>query len=114
MNKKGQALVEFIIVIPIILMILFAIIDFGLIFYNKNKLESKLNDTVNMISNGDSDDKIRYYLNEDKTDNIKYEINNNQEYKTVEIYTNLNLITPGLNKILKSPYKVSVKRVIYE
>ena len=35
MNNKGQALVEFVLVLPIILMILFAIVDMGMIFTKK-------------------------------------------------------------------------------
>ena len=41
-NHRGQALVEFVVVLPILIMLLFATIDFGLIIYNKSKLESKL------------------------------------------------------------------------
>ena len=37
-NSKGQALVEFIIVLPILLLIIMAIIDFGHIFTKKYSL----------------------------------------------------------------------------
>ncbi len=114
MNNKGQALMEFIIVIPIIIMVLFALIDFGFIFYNKNKLESKLNDVTLMIKN-DDDSKINKYLNDVSNINkIKYKVINESDYKTIELYTYQNIITPGLNIVLKSPYKISVTRVIYE
>lgn len=114
MNKKGQALVEFVIIVPIIILMLFALIDFGLIFYNKNKLESKLNDTALMISNSESEENIDKFLNQNETNKIKYNVYEDDKYKTIEIYTNLKIITPGLNKVLDNPYKVSVKRVIYE
>ena len=93
---------------------LFAIIDFGLILYNKCGLESKLNDVINMINNGDSEDKINKFLNDDASTNVKYSVILDNDYKTVEVYTSLPLITPGLNKILDNPYKIEVKRVIYE
>lgn len=114
MNKKGQALVEFVIVVPIIIMMLFALIDFGLVFYNKNKLESKLNDTVLMVSNKESEDNINKFINKNGNTKVKFNVIDDDEYKTVEIFTSIKLITPGLSKILSNPYKISVKRTIYE
>ena len=35
MNRKGQALVEFVLILPIFIMILFSIVDFGMIFNKK-------------------------------------------------------------------------------
>ena len=40
MNKKGQALVEFIVILPVIIFIVMMIVDFMTIFSYKNKLES--------------------------------------------------------------------------
>ena len=37
MNKKGQALVEFIIILPVIIFIIMVIIDFMMIFTYKNE-----------------------------------------------------------------------------
>ena len=45
MNKKGQALVEFILILPVLLLIVMAIIDIGNIFLNKYDLNKDL-DTV--------------------------------------------------------------------
>ena len=114
MNRKGQALIEFVIVIPIIIMVLFMIIDLGLIFYNKNKLESKLNDVVLMISNEENENDINKFLNQDTSTKVKYNLIEDEDYKTIEIYTTITFITPGFSKILDNPYKVSVERVIYE
>ena len=40
MNRKGQALVEFVLILPLFIMLLFAIIDFGNILNQKSKLEN--------------------------------------------------------------------------
>ena len=40
-NNKGQALVEFILIFPIIVLILCIIIDFSNVFVSENKLENK-------------------------------------------------------------------------
>ena len=114
MNKKGQALVEFVIVLPILIMLLFATIDFGLIIYNKSKLENKLNDVVNMIKNKESETSIEEFINKDQTRRVTYRIVQDDKYITVKLFTSLEILTPGLNKILDNPYKISVSRVIYD
>ena len=38
-NKKGQALVEFVVIMPIFIMLLISIIDLGNIIYKKYHLE---------------------------------------------------------------------------
>ena len=114
MNKKGQALVEFVIVLPILIMILFATIDFGLIIYNKSKLESKLNDVVNMIKNDESEEIIEKFINKEASRKTTYKIVEDGKYITVKLFTSVEIMTPGLNKILDNPYKISVSRVIYD
>ena len=47
-NNKGQALVEFIIIIPVLIFILFALIDFGNIILQKYKLEDSM-DTISEL-----------------------------------------------------------------
>ena len=54
MNRKGQALVEFIIVLPVLIFILLAIIDFGTLSFNKNKLENIITDVSSMYKNNES------------------------------------------------------------
>lgn len=114
MNKKGQALVEFVIVLPILIMILFATIDFGIIIYNKNKLESKLNDVVSMIKNNEKSDTIDNFINKDSNKTTTYKIIEDETYKKIQLSTSVEIITPGLNIILDNPYKISVSRVIYD
>lgn len=114
MNKKGQALVEFVIVLPILIMLLFATIDFGLIIYNKSKLESKLNDVVNMVKNNETENDIKEFINKDQSRKTTYRIIQDDEYVTVKLFTSIEIMTPGLNKVLDNPYKISVSRVIYE
>ena len=51
MNRKGQALVEFVLILPIFIMILFVVVDFGMILNKKNELENVSVDVVNMLKN---------------------------------------------------------------
>ena len=49
MKNKGQALVEFIIIMPVIIFILMAVVDFSNIGITKSKLENMTNDIGSMF-----------------------------------------------------------------
>lgn len=109
LNKKGQALVEFILILPIFLMILFVIVDFGMIFSSKSSLENTSNDIVLMIQNGDNINDIKSLYGDFVVD-IK--ISDDGDYYVVLIEDKIDLGTPLINIILDDPYIVSVKRVV--
>ena len=109
MNKRGQALVEFVIILPILLLLIFAFIDFGRIIVCKNHLEGVMNEVVNL-----SDEEITSYLKKDSDYSISYDVKIDN-YKNITLTTKLNLVTPGLKNILKNPYVVKVERsIVYE
>ena len=109
MNKRGQALVEFVIILPILLLLIFAFIDLGRIIVCKNHLEGVMSEVASL----DSEDALRYVKNDsdyDITYNVKID-----NYKNITLETKLNLITPGLKTIIKNPYTVKVERsIVYE
>lgn len=106
MNKRGQALVEFVIILPILLLLIFAFIDLGRIIVCKNHLEGVMNEVVNIESS-----EITNYLKKDKDYDITYEVKID-DYKNITLTTKLSLITPGLKNILKNPYTVKVERSV--
>lgn len=107
MNRKGQALVEFVLILPVFILIMFAIVDFGMILSKKNELENVSFDIATMIKNNDSFDNIKQ-LYPDVSINIK----NDDKYTVITIYEDVNIITPGLNRILGDPYEVIIERTI--
>ncbi len=107
MNRKGQALVEFVLILPIFLLILFAVVDFGMILSNKNELENIGIDVVSMIKNNDSLENIRMLYPE-----INIDVNIDSKYTTIKIYKGIDVMTPGLNLVLGDPYEVVVERTI--
>ena len=113
MNKKGQALVEFVIILPVLIMLVFVGVDFGRIVIKKNELESLTTEVVKMYEKGENYEKIEGFLKLNDPNNT-IEITN-KDNSTIEfaLINKLELITPGLNKIIGSPYEVKVKRVIY-
>lgn len=113
MNRKGQALIEFILILPVFLMILFIIIDFAVIFNAKNNLESDSNTIIELIKNGKSVDEIlQLYKKEDNNFNITL-VKEDDNYTKVILEDYVDLITPGLNRVLEDPYPIKLERVIY-
>ena len=107
MNRKGQALVEFVLILPILIFILFAIIDFGNIFSTKNSLEGDSSDIVSLYNNGESLDKIK-----EMYDDRVISVINDGEYYRLVVSTSLKLITPGFNRLFGNPYVIKVERVV--
>ena len=107
-NNKGQALVEFILILPVILAILLVIIDLGKIFNEKNTLENTSIDIIELYKNGKSIDEIK-----NKYNDISITTNIDDNYLTLKLKKEIDIITPGLNIILDKPYIVEVERVVY-
>ena len=105
MNKKGQALVEFIIILPVIIYIIMFITDMMLIFSYKNHLESDMNETITLYKENKIDE-----LNKITDATLTYEVKDNYVYLT--LIKNYKTITPGLSKVLGKPYKIKSERVI--
>lgn len=112
MKKRGQALVEFIIILPVLIMLFFGAVDFGRIILKKNNLESLSNDIVSMYEEGKTYDEIDEYL---KASDGSYGIEiTNKDNKYIEfiLKSKIEFITPGLKQILGKDYEAETKRVI--
>jgi len=110
LKSSGQALVEFVILLPIIMMILFIIIDFSNIFYQRNHLEGVLHDVVNYKENGKSNKYI-----EEVFDDVTISYNNNNDYLKIKVIKDIKLITPFSSLFFENPYTISTERtIIYE
>ena len=104
MNRKGQALVEFVLILPVFILILFAIVDFGTILSKKNELENDSIDIVLLINNGTNIDEIK-----SKYSDLDIDLKDVDKYTEIKITKSINIITPGLNLILGNPYKIIVE-----
>ena len=58
MNRKGQALIEFVLILPVFLLILFVIVDFGNIFHSKYELQNSSTDIVRLVQKGSDEYEI--------------------------------------------------------
>ena len=110
MNRKGQALIEFIIIIPILILIISGIIDFGNIIYEKYKLQNDL-DTIQELYVLRKDNDINNYLT---NKNININIDNDDNYTTITLSKNISINTIIINNLIGNPYKIEVSKVILE
>ncbi len=107
-KTSGQALVEFVLILPVFLLLVFACIDFGTIIYEKYRLQNHL-DVVKELHDTSQEQEMNRYLNENKL-SISYDFT--QRYTTIVLSKEINIITPGLNQVLKSPYVVKERLTI--
>ena len=63
MNKKGQVLVVFILILPLILLFMLYLYDIGNLYYQKNKLKSSLKDSLTYLLNNDTLESEKQALN---------------------------------------------------
>lgn len=113
MKKKGQALVEFIIILPVLIMLFFGAIDFGRIILRKNELESISSDLTELYKEGKSFNELEKFLKENNENNTLVVKNKDNKYIELTLESTIEFITPGLGKILGKDYKITTKRVIY-
>lgn len=106
-KNKGQALIEFILLLPIIFLIILTIIDVSLVFYNKNHLENVLNDVIILVNEKKSEEEIKSTLD----NNVSYEISFNEEYATITLKQKIKP-TSILSYILQDNFEITCKRVI--
>ena len=107
MNRKGQALVEFVLILPIFIFILFAIVDFGMILNMKSELENTSVDIVNRFKNSDSLESIKSFYPD-----LSINFTRDDEYTVITISKDVDIMTPGLNLVLGESHMVTVERTI--
>ena len=111
-NKKGQALVEFVIILPIFIFMLLSIIDIGKVIYFQNQLVSELYDVVELYKNQKTYEEILNELNL-QDEGVTLEIKNqDNEIITFYLKRDVEIITPGLNVIFDNPHTVTVERAL--
>lgn len=110
-NKRGQALVEFVIILPVIIFIIMGLVDTIVVFTHKNNAESKMADVIELYKNSESDENITKFIQKDLK-SASFKSNKDAKYSYLEITDNYEFITPGLSTILGNPYKIITERVI--
>ena len=107
-NNKGQALVEFIIIIPVLIFILFALIDFGNIILQKYKLEDSI-DVISELYLSNDTSSINSYLTEN---GIIASYEKQDKYTTIKLEKEVTINTIILNNILGNEYKITTNKIV--
>ena len=109
-KNNGQALVEFVLILPIFILILITMLDFGNIMLKKYSLENDLDVISEMYENNKQSD-INSYITENDI-RVTYERNN--EFITIKLYKDVNIMSPVLSLIMGDVYSIDVSGVYYE
>ena len=110
MKRKGQALVEFVLILPVLLFLLFIMIDFARVFSFQNRLETKAVDAISLFRKGKTKEEIVGILKEEQ--DLTLAITYSKQKAILELQEEVSFLTPGLNLVLKTPYVIKVKRVV--
>ena len=92
-RERGQALVEFAIIVPILITIVCGIIDFGWIYYNNYRVEDAAYEGARYASIVAADKGIGETMEESAKARVKKNLPNNGEGATINISTDENEVT---------------------
>ena len=110
MNKKGQALVEFVLILPVLLLIIMAMIDIGNIFLTKYDLNNDLDTVTNLYQNNDIKELGVYLANE----NLTLDDKSLNGMTTLTIKKTIEINARILSNVLGKNYEVETSKVIYD
>lgn len=105
-NNKGQALIEFVLILPVLLIVIISIVDLGNIMLKKYALESDLDIVSDLYKNNED---YNSYLSKKE---ITIKTTDIGEYTTIELNKNIKVISPVLVPIYGSNYKISVEKSV--
>ena len=109
-NNKGQALVEFIIILPVFLLLIISVIDFGNIITKKYALENDIDILSDMYKESKYDE-INAYVSEK---NISVNYSNKDDLFVINLSKEVKVTSPLLNLILGNTYKIAAEKSIYK
>ena len=109
LTKKGQALIEFVLLLPIIIILFFSSIDVINLILKKNDLSSKVNDQIVLFE--ENKESIVDLENNLENDNIDITFKENSKSITIIAKKEIKWISPITELILKK-YAITIERVI--
>ena len=108
-NNRGQALVEFIVILPIFLLLIISVIDFGNIISKKYSLENDIDTVSDMYKQGKYKEIDTYTKDKD----IKVVYKTEEDLFIINLSKDIKIISPMLNLIFGNSYEVKVEKSIY-
>jgi len=121
-NENGQAILETALILPILLLLLCGIIDFGRILYASTHLNMVTQEAVRLAGFGKTDSEIAQFVNENVELNDKdtitvnvtpvYAERKSGDYATLNISYGVKYVTPIISSFLPSPFVVNTQSTI--
>ena len=109
MNKKGQALIEFILIMPVFMIIIMSLIDVGNIFIKKDELNKSIETIHELYQNNETEKLVLYTTKE----NITLEENIKDNLVDIKISKKIKINAPILTNILGKEYKIETTKTFY-
>lgn len=110
MNKKGQALVEFILILPVLLLIAMAMIDIGNIFLKKYDLNNDLETVADLYTNSKTKE-LGVYL---AANDLTLHDETHDGMITLTLKKNIKITAPLLSNVLGKNYEIETSKILYE
>ena len=107
-QQKGQALVEFILILPILLLFLLGIFDVGNYLYKRYELASDLDLIIDFYQENKTEEMNQYLKKRGLA--LTTEVTNH--FRTFTLQKTIQIRTPGLDRVLSQELKVET--TIYE
>jgi len=121
-NEKGQSLVEMALLLPILVILLVGILDFGRVLYTNLHLQLAAQEIVRVAGLGADDQEIRDFANGfvqiKNTEDLILSISPEQserasgEYVTISMNYPMEIMTPFISEILPAPINIRTESTI--
>ena len=109
MKEKGQALVEFILILPIILLVFVALLDIGNIFLQKYNLNDSLQTVTDLYQN-DKQTEMRAYI---AKEGLTFDEKVTSDMAKLTLKKQISISAPGLTNVLGKNYTIETSKNIY-
>lgn len=105
MNNKGQSLVLFILLLPLIFIVIALILEVGFLYINKKQIDSEIRYALkNSIKTDTRDEfKIQNIIKENLGNDIKVDVKNSNERLVIEVTKKHKFL------IIKKDYNIKIK-----
>lgn len=110
-KRNGQALIEFVLILPVLILLLLGGIDLGRIIIRKSELENHVSDQITIWKQQKLPINNLKESLENKNISVNIIKNETTSFLTVEVKEKVTWLTPIIGNILDS-YSIKVKRVV--
>lgn len=110
MNKKGQALIEFILIMPVLMIIIMSLIDVGNIFLRKYELNNNL-ELIEEMYQKETPELIAAYT---ARENIILEEERDNNLIKIKLKKEVKISAPILTNILGNNYEIETGKSFYK